>query len=100
MGDLQAIGYCGQPVRDVFRRVDPPRTVLIDLARLFPREPHSDGRYHPFGLQMHSIVEGELDVLGDLRAGRLVGPGDLPDQVRAERASGDALGAGVDAEVC
>ncbi len=64
VGDLQAIGYCGQPVREVFRRVDPPRIVLIDLGRLFPREPHSDGRYHPFGLQMHAVVEGELTCWG------------------------------------
>ncbi len=69
MGELQAIGYCGQPVREVFRQVDPPRAVLIDLGRLFPREPHSNGRYHPFGLQMHGIVEGELTCWGACEQG-------------------------------
>lgn len=60
MGDLQKIGYGGQPVRDVFRRVDPPVTVLIDLVTLFPRQPHGRGRYHPRGLQMAKVVEGQL----------------------------------------
>ncbi|BDY31448.1 hypothetical protein [Mycolicibacterium mageritense] len=60
MGDMQAIGYSGRPVRDNFRAVRPSVTVLVDLTSLFPREPHSTGRYHPFGLQMNRIVEGEL----------------------------------------
>ncbi|KHO20934.1 hypothetical protein QQ44_22035 [Mycolicibacterium setense] len=60
MGDMQAIGYGGQPVRDVFRVVRPPATVLIDLVALFPREPHSLGRYHPCGIQMARVVEGRL----------------------------------------
>lgn len=59
---MQAIGYCGQPVPEVFRRVDPPVAVLVDLATLFPRQPHSSrqGRYHPHGLQMTKVVEGQL----------------------------------------
>ena len=34
--------------------------VIVDLAALFPREPHSRGGYNPAGLQMHSVVEGRL----------------------------------------
>lgn len=60
VGDLQAIGYGGQPVRDVFRSVQPPQCVLLDLTTLFPRRPHSRTRYHPFGLQMHKVVEARL----------------------------------------
>ena len=56
---MQSIGHGGQPARDVFRRVDPPRAVLVDLGALFPRQPHCQwGRYHPLGLQMHKVVEG------------------------------------------
>jgi hypothetical protein len=58
--DLQAIGHSGQPTREVFRPVEPPRTVLIDLATLFPRQPHQRGQYTPMGLQMHSVAEGKL----------------------------------------
>jgi hypothetical protein len=64
MGDLQAIGYGGQPVPEVFRVVRPPKAVLVDLVALFPREPHSAGHYHPAGLQMHKVVEGELSCWG------------------------------------
>ncbi|GAT04456.1 hypothetical protein R4419_33755 [Mycolicibacterium fortuitum] len=60
MGDMQAIGYGGQPVRDVFHAVRPPAPVFIDLIALFPHEPHTSGRYNPFGLQMQKVVEGEL----------------------------------------
>ena len=60
MGELQAIGYNGQPLQQTFRPVDPPVTVLVDLAGLFPREPHRAGGYNPAGLQMHSVVEGRL----------------------------------------
>ncbi|MCP3811801.1 hypothetical protein NLX62_05580 [Mycobacteriaceae bacterium Msp059] len=60
MGDMQAIGYGGQPVRDAFRVVRPPATVLVDLVALFPREPHLTGRYHPMGIQMNKVVEGKL----------------------------------------
>ncbi|MCV7003447.1 hypothetical protein B7435_23965 [Mycolicibacterium peregrinum] len=60
MGELQAIGYGGQPVRDVFRPVRPAERVLVDLRVLFPRQPHATGRYHPHGLQMTKVVEGEL----------------------------------------
>ncbi|ANE81002.1 hypothetical protein A7U43_18420 [Mycobacterium adipatum] len=65
MGELQSLGHGGQPVRAVFRRVDPPRAVLVDLGALFPRQPHCRwGRYHPFGLQMHKVVEGTLSCWG------------------------------------
>ena len=57
---LQEIGYGGQPLPTVFRAVSPPLPVLIDLVAMFPREPHSRGKYHPKGLQMNSIVEGLL----------------------------------------
>jgi hypothetical protein len=60
VGELQSIGYNGQPVAQAFRQVDPPIAVLVDLAALFPREPHRVGGYNPAGLQMHSIVEGRL----------------------------------------
>jgi hypothetical protein len=43
MGDLQSIGYHGQPVQRAFRRVDPPIAVLVDLTAVFPREPHRAG---------------------------------------------------------
>ena len=38
------------PFQQAFRRVDPPVTVLVDLAALFPREPHRAGGYNPVGL--------------------------------------------------
>jgi hypothetical protein len=60
VGELQSIGYNGQPVQQAFRRVDPPVPVLVDLAIVFPREPHRTGGYNPAGLQMHSVVEGRL----------------------------------------
>ena len=49
MGDLQSIGYNGQPVQQAFRPVEPPMAVIVDLAALFPREPHSGGGYNPAG---------------------------------------------------
>jgi hypothetical protein len=64
VGELQSIGYHGQPMPQAFRRVDPPVAVLVDLAVVFPREPHRAGGYHPTGLQMHSIVEGRLSCWG------------------------------------
>jgi hypothetical protein len=64
MGDLQSIRYGGQPVPEVFRPVRPPETVLVDLVSLFPPEPHSTGHYHPFGLQMNKVVEGQLSCWG------------------------------------
>jgi hypothetical protein len=64
VGELQSIGYNGQPVQQAFRRVDPPVTVLVDLAALFPREPHRAGGYNPVGLQMYSVVEGRLTCWG------------------------------------
>ena len=33
---MQKIGHGGQPLRPVFRRVHPPRAVLVDLIALFP----------------------------------------------------------------
>jgi hypothetical protein len=67
---MREIGHGGQPLRTVFRRVHPPRAVLVDLVALFPREPHSDGKYHPTGLQMDSIVEGHLTCWGLSEQGR------------------------------
>ncbi|KUH85702.1 MULTISPECIES: hypothetical protein [unclassified Mycobacterium] len=64
MGGLKGIGYNGQPVAHAFRRVDPPVTVLIDLAAVFPREPHAVGGYNPAGLQMHAVVDGRLTCWG------------------------------------
>jgi hypothetical protein len=64
MGKLPSIGYNGQPVREPFRVVRPPITVLVDLTMLFPRAPHRTGRYHPHGLQMHKVVEGQLSCWG------------------------------------
>jgi hypothetical protein len=64
VGGLQAIGYNGQPVPPAFRRVDPPVAVLVDLAVLFPREPHRHGGYNPAGLQMHAVVDGLLTCWG------------------------------------
>lgn len=61
---MQAIGYNGQPLRDVFRPVDPPIPVLVDLTVLFPRQPHRRGRYHPNGLQMHKVATGRLSCWG------------------------------------
>lgn len=67
---MQEIGHGGQPLRTVFRRVHPPQPVLVDLIALFPREPHCEGRYHPKGLQMDSIVEGQLTCWGLSEQGR------------------------------
>jgi len=64
VGDLASIGYNGQPVRNPFRMVRPPITVLVDLTVLFPREPHRPGRYHAGGLQLHKVVEGRLTCWG------------------------------------
>ncbi|WP_299557274.1 hypothetical protein [uncultured Mycolicibacterium sp.] len=64
MGRLQSIGYTGQPAPEPFRRVDPPVAVLVDLAALFPREPHRAGGYVPGGLQLHAVVEGRLSCWG------------------------------------
>ncbi|MGE2734179.1 hypothetical protein [Mycolicibacterium vaccae] len=61
---MQEIGYGGQPLPTVFRRVDPPVPVLIDLVALFARQPHCSGRYHPQGLQLDAIVEGSLSCWG------------------------------------
>lgn len=69
MGGLQSIGYNGQPVQPPFRRVDPPVIVLVDLAALFPREPHRSGGYTPAGLQMHAVVEGRLTCWGRCEQG-------------------------------
>jgi hypothetical protein len=67
--DLQSIGYNGQPIRDPFRRVDPPIKVLVDLTTLFPRQPHRSGRYNPSGLQMHKVVDGRLTCWGLCESG-------------------------------
>ncbi|UJL31940.1 hypothetical protein HZU38_19130 [Mycolicibacterium vanbaalenii] len=67
---MQKIGHGGQPLRPVFRRVHPPRAVLVDLIALFPREPHCEDRYHPKGLQMDAIVEGKLTCWGLSEQGR------------------------------
>lgn len=64
MGRLASIGYNGQPLPGPFRPVRPPVAVLIDLTVLFPREPHRSGRYHPNGLQLHKVVEGQLSCWG------------------------------------
>ncbi len=64
VGRLQSIGYTGQPAPEPFRRVDPPVAVLVDLAALFPREPHRAGGYVPGGLQLHAVVEGRLSCWG------------------------------------
>ena len=64
MGDLQPISYSGQPVPESFRWVRPAVPVLVDLAALFPREPHRRGRYQPAGLQMHKVVKGRLTCWG------------------------------------
>jgi hypothetical protein len=64
VGELQSIGYNGQPVQQAFRPVEPPIAVLVDLAALFPREPHRASGYNPAGLQMHSVVDGRLSCWG------------------------------------
>jgi len=64
VSDLAAIGYNGQPLRPSFRLVRPPVAVRIDLAALFPRQPHRTGRFHPGGLQMHAVVPGTLSCWG------------------------------------
>ena len=98
MGQLASIGYNGQPVRSPFRVVRPPITVLVDLTVLFPREPHRSGRYQPNGLQTAQGRRGSAELLGHLRAGRLVGAGDLSEiAYGSQPQDGDALGAGLDA---
>ncbi|MDH6247259.1 hypothetical protein [Mycobacterium sp. OTB74] len=65
MGDLPSIVDTGrQSTQDCFRRVDPPRTVQIDLAALFPRQPYHRDNYQPGGLQMHTVVQGQLTCWG------------------------------------
>jgi hypothetical protein len=64
VGELRRVGYGGQPVPAVFRVVRPSRAVLVDLSTLFAREPHRNGRYHPHGLQMNTVVEGRLSCWG------------------------------------
>jgi hypothetical protein len=60
VGDLPAITDTGRHPAGDFRRVDPPRTVQVDLATLFPREPHHHEKYQPGGLQLHLVVTGQL----------------------------------------
>lgn len=64
MADLASIGYQGAPLRPPLRPVRPPVPVLIDLGALFPRRPHSSGRYHPQGLQLRKTVTGTLSCWG------------------------------------
>jgi hypothetical protein len=45
----------------------------VDLATLFPRQRHRTDRYHPFGVVDDKVVEGPPALLGNLRAGPLVG---------------------------
>ena len=97
VGDLASIGYNGQPARNPFRVVRPPITVLIDLTVLFPREPHRSGRFHAQRPAAAQGRRGAAELLGHLRAGRLVGPGDLPDRLRVQAQNRHALGAGLDA---
>lgn len=95
----RAWGHGGQPVREVFRRVDPPRAVLVDLGALFPRQPHYRwGRYHPFGLQMHKVVAGELTCWGLCEQGAWWGLVTYSIHIRDVRKVGDALDSGVDAD--
>ncbi len=82
MGELQSIGYNGQPVQQAFRPVDPPIAVLVDLAALFPREPHRAGGYNPAGLQMHSVVEGRLTCWGICEQGHWWGLVTYDDRLR------------------
>ncbi|MUL68313.1 hypothetical protein BOO86_27850 [Mycobacterium sp. CBMA 234] len=67
--DLPAITYTGRPTRSVFRRVDPPQTVVVDLGVLFPRQPFYEGRYNPDGLQMRARAHGQLTCWGMCRDG-------------------------------
>jgi len=67
--DLPAIVRTGRPDegidhRPVFRRVDPPQKVVVDLAVLFPRQPFHDGRVHPDGLRMRARAAGKLTMWG------------------------------------
>jgi hypothetical protein len=57
-------GYRGAPLRPPLRAVRPPVPVLLDLAVLFPRQPHRSGRYHPGGLQLDRVVTGTLSCWG------------------------------------
>lgn len=98
MGDLQAIGYGGQPVRDVFRRVDPPMAVLVDLTALFPRQPHGRGRYHPNGLQMAKVIEGQLTWWALCEQGAWWGLVTYPIRHGGPAGGRHALDAGLDAE--
>jgi len=95
---LQSIGYNGQPVQQAFRRVDPPVAVRVDLAALFPREPHGAGGYNPAGLQMHSVVDGRLTCWGICEQGNWWGLVNLRDCVRGTAQVRDPLDPGVDAQ--
>lgn len=67
---LQSVGYGDQPVPDPFRMVHPPVTVVVDLATLFPRQPHHGGSgYQPGGLQIHGVVDGQLTCWGSCEHG-------------------------------
>lgn len=61
---MRPAGFSGRPVKPAFRPVDPPVPVLVDLATLFPRQPHRIGGYHPGGLQMTGVVDGRLTCWG------------------------------------
>lgn len=62
--DLPAIVDTGRPVRPVFRRVDPPQAVIVDLGVLFQHQPFHEGRWHPNGLQMRARADGRLTCWG------------------------------------
>lgn len=85
MVELAAIGHHGAPLRPTLRPVRPPAAVLVDLAVLFPRQPHRVGRYHPDGLQLDRIVAGTLSCWGLGEQGDWWGLVSYPVSYGAER---------------
>lgn len=79
----------------MFRRVDPPQAVVVDLGVLFPRQPFHESRYNPDGLQMRAR-RWTAQLLGYVPGRNVVGAGGVPDRVRGEAADGHPLDTGLD----
>ena len=92
VGELQSIGYHGQPVQQAFRRVDPPVAVLVDLAAVFPARAAPRGRLQPRRPADARRRRRAAELLGPVRAGLLVGAGDLRDRLRRPTASPSPTG--------
>ena len=71
-GELKSIGCSGEAVLQACRRVDPPVTVLVDLAALVPHEPHRAAVTTRSDSACNGLVCGDAPFRRATGAGRLV----------------------------